>query len=182
MGRVTLVTGGSRSGKSAHAQALAEAIGAPLVYVATCPVIDEEMRERIARHQRERMGRAWRTIEEERDLGGALRVAGREGGVVLVDCLSLWVNNLMYEAEQGGRLMSDEEMMARCQDVLTTCAGLSAQTVFVTSEVGLGIVPADPQTRLYRDLLGRCNQVMAAGADEVILVACGLPLTLKKQI
>jgi len=178
MARLVLISGGCRSGKSAHAQMLAESLPGRRAYVATCPVIDAEMRRRIDRHQQARSARQWQTFEEPVDLPKALAAAAGFD-VVLVDCLTLWVNNLMYEAEQQGAQVSEEQMTDRCQALLTACRAHRGTIILVTNEVGMGIVPDNAVARRYRDLAGRCNQVIAAGADVVTLVACGLPLTLK---
>ncbi|NQT85601.1 bifunctional adenosylcobinamide kinase/adenosylcobinamide-phosphate guanylyltransferase [bacterium] len=176
MARVILVTGGSRSGKSAYARALAESLSARRAFVATAPITDDEMRQRILRHQRERSDADWRTLEAPVDLVGALEQA-RAFDVVLVDCLTLWVNNLMYEA---GRNVEEDEIAEAVGRVLAACAAHAGTVVFVTNEVGMSIVPENALARRYRDLVGRCNQTLAAGADAVTLVACGIPLHLKE--
>jgi len=176
--RVVLVTGGSRSGKSAYAQGLAEGMPGRREFVATCPPIDEELRARIGRHRAAREGRGWETLEEAVDLAGVVRGA-REYGVLLIDCLTLWVNNLMYEAEREGRGVEEAEVEGRCREALAACAERPGAVIFVTNEVGMGIVPENPASRRFRDLAGRCNQVTGAGADEVTLMVCGIPVRVK---
>jgi adenosylcobinamide kinase/adenosylcobinamide-phosphate guanylyltransferase len=176
-----LITGGSRSGKSVYAQSLAEALPAPRVFVATCPVLDEETRERVRRHQAARAGRGWETIEEQMDLEGALQRAGH-AGVVLVDCLTLWINNLMYHAGQQGRDLTEDGIALRSRGLLAVCAAHPGTVIFVTNEVGMSIVPENAVCRRFRDLAGRCNQVIAADAGAVALLVCGLPLLLKGQL
>jgi adenosylcobinamide kinase/adenosylcobinamide-phosphate guanylyltransferase len=178
MARIILITGGARSGKSAYAQALAEAHAGPRTFIATCPVLDEETAARIRRHQAARAGGAWTTVEEELDLAAALRGWGGEG-VALVDCLTLWVNNLLYRAERRGRTVSEDDVADRCREIAAVCRALAGTAIFVTNEVGLGIVPDNALARHYRDLAGRCNQVMAQAADAVVLMVSGLPLVLK---
>ncbi len=195
MAEIVLVTGGSRSGKSRYAQELAESMAGTRTFIATCPVVDEEMAERIRRHQRAR-GSGWITIEETVDLPGALRRAAGSG-VVLVDCLTLWVNNLLYEetllsagedraggldvpaGHAGSSGLSEDEMEERCREVLRACADLSGTVIFVTNEVGMGIVPENALSRRFRDLAGRCNQVVARGADRVVLMVSGIAATIK---
>ncbi|NPU85151.1 MAG: bifunctional adenosylcobinamide kinase/adenosylcobinamide-phosphate guanylyltransferase [Syntrophaceae bacterium] len=195
MAEIVLVTGGSRSGKSRYAQELAESIAGKRTFVATCPVVDEEMAERIRRHQRAR-GTGWITLEEAVDLPGALRRAAGSG-VVLVDCLTLWVNNLLYEetlrsdraegtaavnapaGPAGSSGLSEDEMEARCREVLRACADLPGTVIFVTNEVGMGIVPDNALSRRFRDLAGRCNQVVARGADRVVLMVSGIAAMIK---
>jgi adenosylcobinamide kinase/adenosylcobinamide-phosphate guanylyltransferase len=176
--RLALVTGGCRSGKSAYAQQWAESLPLPRLYIATCPVTDDEMRYRIEMHRHARCDRGWETIEEQTDLAGVL---GRhvEPSAILVDCVTLWVNNLMYFAQREGREFGEAEMVERCRHVLDACRKVHGTVIFVTNEVGLGIVPATPEGRRYRDLIGRANQTIAAQADAVILVSCGIPLPLK---
>lgn len=178
MAEIVLVTGGSRSGKSRHAQELAVGLEGRKIFVATCPVVDAEMEERIRRHKDEREGKGWETIEESVDLDGVLRRV--EGGVLLVDCLTLWINNLMYEAEKREQEIGEDEVEQRCRRLLEACASRKGTVIFVTNEVGMGIVPENSLARLYRDLVGRCNQVVAAGADQVIFMVSGLPLKLKQ--
>jgi len=175
---IILVTGGSRSGKSAYAQQFAESRPGPWTFIATCPAIDEEMAKKIEAHQRERDARAWTTIEEEVDLAGAIGNAG-DAGVVLVDCLTLWINNLMYRAALAGREVSEEEVAGLTEAVVRAARSASGTVIFVTNEVGLGIVPPDASTRLYRNLVGRCGQAIAAASDAAVMVVCGLPIILK---
>ncbi|MBU0665220.1 MAG: bifunctional adenosylcobinamide kinase/adenosylcobinamide-phosphate guanylyltransferase [Proteobacteria bacterium] len=178
MGRLILVTGGARSGKSDYALQLAQSLPSPRCFIATCPVVDSEMDERIARHREEREGEDWQTVEEQTDIAAILR-RHQNDSVCLVDCLTLWVNNLLYHVEQSGKMFTDTEMRHQC-DLLTEAASIHQGTVIcVTNEVGLGIVPDNPSARLYRDLVGRCNRMMAAAASEVYLVSCGIPLQLK---
>jgi adenosylcobinamide kinase / adenosylcobinamide-phosphate guanylyltransferase len=178
--KIIFVTGGSRSGKSDYAQKMAEALPGPRAYLATCPIIDEEMAERCRKHQEARAHADWDTIEEERDIAGILN-ADEAHKVILVDCLTLWVNNLIYEAEQNGRVMTEEDMREKCRTLLAACAKFTGTIIFVTNEVGMGVVPDNPLGRSFRDIAGRCNQLIAASADEVIFLVSGIPLHLKKE-
>ena len=180
MARIVLITGGGRSGKSSYARKMAEDLPGPRAFVATCPVLDEEMQDRVREHQKARRRSEWHTIEETIDLAGVLAEAP-EYQVVLVDCLTLWINNLMYEAEKAGRQIDEDEIAGRARDLLCACAKRSGTVIFVSNEVGMGIIPENAPARRYRDLAGRCNQVVAAAADVVILVVCGTPLSLKQE-
>lgn len=167
---VTLVLGGARSGKSALAERLTRAGGADPVYVATAGAWDDEMRARIAAHQADRAGQGWHTIEAPIDLPAALDAAG--GAPVLVDCLTLWLTNLM---------LGDHPILP-ATDRLVAALDRPGPTVLVANEVGLGIVPENALARRFRDEAGRLNQRIAARADTVVFTAAGLPLVLKGQI
>ena len=165
--KLTLVLGGARSGKSRHAEGLITALPPPWTYVATAEAGDEEMAARIKSH-RERRGAQWRTIEAPRELAKALSACG--DGPVLVDCLTLWLSNLML-AEANV-----EEEIAQLEETLAATKG---PLVLVANEVGSGIVPSYPLGRRFRDMQGILNQRMAARAERVILMVAGLPLALK---
>lgn len=160
---LTVVLGGARSGKSALAVAAAEAQARPVVFVATGEAGDDEMAERIAAHRADRPV-GWSTVEEPVDLA---RAVGRcpAGAFVIVDCLTLWVANVL---DRDG-----EEVVAEAAAVAALCARRPAPVVVVSNEVGSGIVPADPATRRYRDLLGRVNCTFAAAADQAVLAVAG---------
>ncbi|MEE4243542.1 MAG: bifunctional adenosylcobinamide kinase/adenosylcobinamide-phosphate guanylyltransferase [Desulfopila sp.] len=182
MSKIVLVTGGSRSGKSAYAQKRAEENGTGRLFIATCPKIDGEMDSRIERHQRDRQGKGWITLEEEIDLSAVI-AKHKNSQVILVDCLTLWINNLVYQQEKKSIEMkiTEERVVSLSRELLSVSRQHSGMIFFVTNEVGSGIVPDSSATRHFRDLVGRCNQIMAEGADEVVLVSCGIPLFLKKQ-
>jgi len=167
MARVSLVLGGARSGKSARALALAG--GPPRVFVATAEALDGEMRSRIARHQAERGG-SWGLVEAPLDLAEAVRENASEGVTLLVDCLTLWLSNLMHH----GR-----DVEAETAALIETLSAAPGRVVVVSNEVGLGLVPETALGRAFRDAQGRLNQRVAAMADHVEFVAAGLPLALK---
>jgi len=171
--RLALILGGARSGKSRLAQELAEGFPPPWLYVATGEARDAEMAARIARH-REARGPQWETWEVPLEVPHALARAGKAFGAVLVDCLTLWLSNLLTQKEDrvAGTL---EELAAAVQ-------ALGCPTILVSNEVGWGIVPDNPLARRFRDLAGRLHQRLAAAADVVILTVAGLPLLLKPSI
>jgi len=179
MAELVLVTGGCRSGKSDYAQSLAELRPAGRLYVATCPVIDEEMRRRIEVHRQSRVGRGWNTVEEPLDLA---RVLGGwpDHRTVLVDCVTIWVNNLLYEAGQRGVELTEADIVALCNALVSAASERVGVVIFVTNEVGLGVVPDNARARLYRDLVGRANQALARHAQTVTFVSCGIPWNLKE--
>lgn len=181
MAEIILITGGSRSGKSAFAQKTAEALTGPRAYVATCPVIDREMEDRIQKHREARRGKGWETIEETLDLAGVIRRAGGYR-VLLVDCLTLWINNLLYEAERRGESFTEEAAADHCRELIGTAAAFPGTVIFVTNELGMGIIPENETARRFRDVAGRCNQEIATAAQTVTLVVSGIPLELKKTV
>ncbi len=176
--KLILVTGGTRSGKSDYAQARAEAMSGHHYFLATCPTIDSEMDERIERHKAGREENIWQTIEEELDLVGVIKSLKQES-VCLVDCLTLWVNNLLYRAEKTNVVFNENTMQKEAGEFVAQAKKNHGIIICVSNEVGMGIVPDNADARLYRDLVGKTNRIIAEAADEVILVSCGLPLFLK---
>jgi adenosylcobinamide kinase/adenosylcobinamide-phosphate guanylyltransferase len=168
----TLVLGGARSGKSAFAQASAEALaaesGGRLVMVATAQAFDSEMAERIHRHREDR-GSAWTTLEAPLDLAGALDGLGA-GDVVVVDCLTLWVSNLMLD---------DRDVAAAAAELTAGVKRFEGALWLVSNEVGFGIVPDNALARRFRDEAGRLHQALAQAAEAVTLVVAGLTLRVK---
>ena len=179
MARIILITGGARSGKSNYAQERAESMAGSRSYVATCPgpdaMADSELQDRIDRHQQDRREKGWATVEEQTDIRGAIdRFYERE--VLLIDCLTLWINNLLHRADGN---LNEDDIVQHCEQLIDSCRSHPGTILLVTNEVGLGVVPEYSLGRRFRDLLGRCNQVVAAAAHEVVLVTCGIPLTIK---
>ncbi len=180
MGRgLTLILGGARSGKSSHAQQLAAERGSSVVFVATAEPSDEEMKRRISRH---RTGRPtdWQTIEAPLEVAAALRAHSAKADVVLLDCLTLLTSNSMTSLpEPISEEAAEERVGAEIDALLTEYAAGDAEWIVVSNEVGLGLVPPYPLGRLYRDVLGRVNQRIAAAADRVIFMVAGLPIRIK---
>ena len=165
---VTLLLGGARSGKSRRALQLAEAAAPTRTFIATAEPLDDEMASRIAKHQADR-GRGWTTCEAPIGLVQALQRTVKPGHVVLVDCLTLWLSNLVHHDRN-----IDEEIR-RLLDALT----LPGDLILVSNEIGLGLVPTTPLGRSFRDQQGWLNQAVAEASDRVEFVAAGLPLVLK---
>lgn len=164
---LTLVLGGARSGKSRYAEGLIAALSPPWIYVATAEPRDEEMRARIAGH-RARRGPSWQTVEAPRELAEAVALA--QPAPVLVDCLTLWLSNLM---------LASVDIDAAIVQLERSLEATATPVVLVSNEVGSGIVPEHPLGREFRDLQGALNQRMAARADRVVLMVAGLPLAVK---
>ena len=178
MAELWFVTGGARSGKSRFAEALASGSGRPVIYLATMEPLDDELVRRVAEHRASRPPE-WRTVEEPRDPASALAAADGEACVIL-DCLSLWVSNLLVELGDDPSLdvvaELDRELEAAVGRLLHAAAARSGKTIVVTNEVGAGVVPETPLGRAYRDLLGRVNQRVAAAATRAWLLVAGRPL------
>lgn len=178
MPQLTLVLGGARSGKSHFAQTLAEAVNGPVVYIATAQALDAEMQQRVAKHRRERPAH-WQTLELPLAVAQGYDQSGLKPAVVLLDCLTLLVSNLIL-AECPGEDIEAEKAMAAVDHELGALLKLieqdSAHWIIVSNEVGMGLVPPYPLGRVYRDALGIANQRLAAIADQVFLMVAGIPL------
>lgn len=177
---ITLVTGACRSGKSHWAQSYAESLSDDKCYIATCPVLDEEMRQRVERHQKDREGMGWKTVEAPYLLKEAIEA--RTEAVVLVDCLTLWASNLMFQAEQNTLDFGEDEASTDAQQLVENLPSSLKHLIFVTNEVGWGIVPENALARQFRDISGRINQSIASQAHRVILTVCGIPTAIKGNL
>jgi adenosylcobinamide kinase/adenosylcobinamide-phosphate guanylyltransferase len=177
MAHTIIITGGARSGKSVCAENRAREFGGALCYLATAQTRDDEMDERVRRH-RERRGAEWTTVEEPIHLSQALARSDGQFQVILVDCLTLWISNLLFTYEESGEDVEEciNQDLHRLRSTLRT---MTTPVILVTNEVGMGIVPDNRLARLFRDLAGTVNRNLAEGADEVHMVISGIPLKLK---
>jgi adenosylcobinamide kinase/adenosylcobinamide-phosphate guanylyltransferase len=171
---IILITGGARSGKSRYAEQRVGEMGGRRLYVATAEARDEEMAQRIAEH-RQRRGNQWRTIEEPLELTQALLAEHGKTDCALVDCLTLWTSNLLIRRD-------DKYASEKVEELIEKLPQLNFHLVFVTNEVGWGIVPDNPLARKFRDLAGWTNQCVAQAANEVILMVAGVPMIAKKRV
>lgn len=167
--RLTLVLGGARSGKSRHAEMLVEESGLTPYYIATAEPLDDEMRQRITQH-RARRGTHWQTIEEPLRLTETLHSVTAEGRALMVDCLTLWLTNLMVH---------DQAVEAEIDGLLDCLPALDGATVLISNEVGLGVMPTNAMARTFIDHAGLLHQRIAAEADQVLSMTAGLPQQLK---
>ena len=167
-----LVLGGCRSGKSGHALQLAEGFGRRRIFVATCVPADAEMQSRVDRHRRER-DHTWQTLETPVDLAEAVATHGPAADVILVDCLTLWLSNLLMETQEPRTIRKRIDALAEA------VRSAPAAVVLVSNEVGAGIVPENRLARRYRDLAGWANQSLAAACDRVDWTVAGIPVTIK---
>jgi len=184
--RLILVTGGARSGKSSFAVNLATQAGGEVLFVATARAGDEEMVRRIAEHQASRPAH-WRTLEAPRNVGTAIKGSLSEGQFVILDCLGVLVSNILMDAIGDDadacqpRFQSiKEEVIAEIESLVSAFRHSRSDFVVVTNEVGEGLVPPYPLGRAFRDLVGMANQSLAAQADEVYLLVCGIPVEVKR--
>jgi adenosylcobinamide kinase / adenosylcobinamide-phosphate guanylyltransferase len=184
----SLIFGGARSGKSAHAEQLAAASGKPVIYIATATVAehaDSEMHERIAQHQQRRQQDhpRWSTVQEPLALGAAITRHSTPDNLLLVDCLTVWLSNLLFSTQQDypeiGRITPPARFVQERAALLEALRTLPGEIVLVSNEVGMGIVPMGAISRWFVDEAGRLNQAVAAQCERVYWVAAGLPLSLK---
>ena len=173
MGTISLILGGARSGKTGFALEYATRLGSQRVYIATAQALDGEMERRIKEHQRNRSS-DWKTIEEPLRLSTVLGSLERETDVVVIDCLTLWLSNLMTKMEGDEKQIRDEMDL-----LVTSVSSPSIPIIIISNEVGLGIVPADGMSRLFRDLSGFLHQQLAELATEVYLMVAGIPMKIK---
>ena len=177
MARTIFITGGARSGKSTFAEKLALEFGAPLGYLATAQTLDNEMDERVRSH-RDRRGGEWNTIEEPVHLSQALARCDGQYQAILVDCVTLWLSNLLFKYEDTGENI-EERIHEDLQRLKSTLHGMVTPVILVSNEVGMGIVPDNAMVRMFRDIAGTTNQALASAAHEVHVVISGIPLKLK---
>ena len=180
---IELIIGGARSGKSAHAERLADESGLRVVYVATAQVLDGEMERRVAVH-RARRPADWGLVESPLNLAETLRHHARSDTCLLVDCLTLWLSNLLFAGDaarqaEAGQAIDCRLFSGETRALIETLPELPGQVIMVSNEVGCGVVPMHAVSRLFADEQGRLNQRVAAVCDRVTLVAAGLPLRLK---
>jgi len=176
-----LITGGARSGKSRFAQQLGLKSSGPVLFVATAEASDEEMKQRIEKHKQERPA-DWTTLEVTTHIGNYIRQKISGVQVVVIDCITLLVNNIFSQC--SGKIdahLMEEKVIAEINEMVNCIDQVDASFIIVTNEVGLGLVPANRLGRLYRDLLGKANQMLAQRADEVYLMVAGLPVPIKPE-
>jgi len=170
--KTILITGGCRSGKSRYALDYANRHFSRKLFLATCEVLDDEMAQRVENHRKTR-GPEWETVEEPVEIVERIRQYGEKVEVILIDCVTLWLSNLLMKGEADSKVMDEVDRFVEILGQERT------SFVIVSNEVGMGIVPADPLSRRFRDLAGTANQRIAHGVDTVILMVSGIPLFLK---
>ena len=174
MGKLILILGGARSGKSSFAVAQAKKLSSDrsgVVYVATASALDEEMKRRIERHRKRRPA-SWKTVEERADISKILDKLGK-ASVVIIDCLTILISNLLLSGERGAAILK------RMKNFFRTLKKRNFTTLIVSNEVGMGIVPENSLSRNFRDIAGQTNQILAELADEVYLLQAGIPIKIK---
>jgi len=172
MGKKVLITGGCRSGKSRHALTLAQDISGDKLYVATAEALDSEMTERIKKHRQEREA-GWETHEEPVDLTSVFEKLKDRTGILILDCLTLWISNLL------GKNFNQDSILLEAKRLMDQSERVQCQVIFVTNEVGAGVVPENKLARDFRDISGGVNQLVAQQCDEVIHMVSGIPVTIK---
>lgn len=178
--KTTLIIGGARSGKSTLAQEMALKAGGNVLFVATAEAGDEDMKKRIEMHRKSRPP-DWVTLEATTHIGSRITKNTAKAQTVIIDCITLLINNIFMQYDENTDAgLAEKEVVAEIKELNDCIDRSDAHFIIVTNEVGLGVVPADRVSRLYRDLLGRANQMLAEHADEVFLLVAGIPLTVKK--
>jgi len=172
MGKITFILGGARSGKSQYALRLADGKRARVAFIATCLPLDEEMKERVSLHKKTRPA-SWKTFEETLDITPLLKQIGFEFDVIIIDCLTIWVSNLLLKGFEKKAIEN------KVDEMMDTLRGIKGNPIIVSNEVGLGIVPENKLARDFRDVAGRANQIVADKSKEVFFMAAGLPLQIK---
>jgi len=175
---IILILGGARSGKSSYAEKLVAELGENILYIATAEAGDSEMRERIEAHRLARPAE-WRTLESPTQVGAALQNLDFVPDALLLDCLTLLVTNIVLAMETQPEAEMNEAVQRELEAIASAQKALNAPLVIVSNEVGLGLVPPYPLGRVYRDVLGRANQMLAGRADKVLFMVAGLPMTVK---
>jgi adenosylcobinamide kinase / adenosylcobinamide-phosphate guanylyltransferase len=183
--RVILLLGGARSGKSQYAQRLGEQSGQKVLFVATAEAGDEDMRLRIEKHKQSRPA-GWRTLEARDHIGSRIEDEIGEEQTVIIDCITLLVNNIFcrYDEKQFEEISDSlltQQVIDEMNELCACFQKVKADFIIVSNEVGLGLVPDNRMGRLYRDILGRANQILAAGSSEVYFMVAGIPLRVKPQ-
>ncbi|MDH7578461.1 MAG: bifunctional adenosylcobinamide kinase/adenosylcobinamide-phosphate guanylyltransferase [Bacillota bacterium] len=179
-GQFFFITGGARSGKSRFAESLASGLEKPVTYIATAEGLDEEMVARIKEHQKRRPP-SWTTIEEPLNVTALIEKIGQHDGVIIIDCLTFLITNLLFKECSEGKVNSQphQKALAEVEKLAEAVQSCRAHVILVSNEVGLGLVPPNPQGRLFRDVAGWANQIMAAKADKVYFLVSGLAVDLK---
>jgi adenosylcobinamide kinase/adenosylcobinamide-phosphate guanylyltransferase len=178
-GKLIFITGGARSGKSNFAEKIALSLGKPVVYLATGQPLDKEMADRIKKHKAKRPT-DWETYEEPIEVSELVSSLGREKEVILIDCLTLLVSNLLLrEKNKVGNPPWEEKILLEIEKLTEISYQVPAQIIIVSNEVGMGLVPDNPLGRVYRDILGRANSIIANKADQVFMMISGIPLKIK---
>ncbi len=174
--KIIVLLGGARSGKSTFAQELAAKLGGKVLFVATGEPLDDEMKVRIEEHKKNRP-KSWRTVEAPRHTGRALKEQISDAAVVILDCLTLLVSNMI--GDKVDYLEAERKVMAEITELVTIMNASHANFIIVSNEVGLGLVSDNKLGRIYRDLLGKANQLIVQNADQVYFLAAGIPLKIK---
>ncbi|MBN2462828.1 MAG: bifunctional adenosylcobinamide kinase/adenosylcobinamide-phosphate guanylyltransferase [Dehalococcoidia bacterium] len=177
--QIILLLGGARSGKSHYAQQLAMELGGEVLFVATGEALDEEMQARIAEHKKDRPPN-WRTLEMPTGIGKVIEKGIGDAKVVIIDCLTLLISNLLHDEPEYPE--AEKRVLSEINQLIAVMDKLNASFVIVSNEVGMGLVPGTKLGRIYRDLLGKANQLLASHATEVYLMVACLPVQVKKQV